>query len=71
MIEETNDSSKDENENLEVEDWKTDSETKEVGARELDIHDADMINKDSMFMCFYSCLSELQKFLKEPNVTIS
>ena len=31
----------------------------EVGARELGVDDTDMANKDSMFICFGSCLSEL------------
>ena len=59
MIGQTNEASEDEDENFEVEDWKAASETREVGARELGVDDTEMINKDSMFMRFGSCLSEL------------
>ena len=59
LIGQTNKASENVAENFEVEDWKADSETRGVGARELRVDDTDMINKDSMFMCFGSCLYEL------------
>ena len=43
---------------FEVEDWKADSQTREVGARELSVDDTDMVNKDSMLMFFESCLRQ-------------
>ena len=47
----SSEAAKDENKYFKNEDWKADSEVREVGA--------DMVNKYSMFMCFGSWLHEL------------
>ena len=47
----SSEAAEDENKNLENEDWKADSEIREVGA--------DMVNKYSMFISFGSCLRKL------------
>lgn len=59
LIGQTNEASEDEDENVDVVDWKAGSETTEVGAREFGVNDTDMVNKDSMFIYFGSCLREL------------
>ena len=57
FIGQTNETGEDEDEKFEG--WKAGSETREAGARELAVDDTDMVNKDSMLICFASCLSEL------------
>ena len=47
----SSEAAEDENKNFENEDWKADSEIREVGA--------DMVNKYSMFISFGSCLRKL------------